>query len=391
MSTETRDLQQQQRGPNGAGAPSDPQPEPRHAGPRKRWFFIAGGIVALVLIVVYGVPWLQYTLAHQGTDDAYVDADLVQITSKIPERIDRILVTTDQEVHAGQLLVVLDDRDELARLQEARAQYDVALANERTTVQQGQGGVSQAQAGVGQAEAQVSVAAAALPGAQQNYDEAEANLERTESLVSTGDIPRAQLDSARAAAAGALSQLDAAQHQVGVAQAAANAARGGVTTAQGRLAQASDPSQVAAARAQLDLAVRDLHYTHIYAPITGYVGEKTAEIGQTIAAGQQLMTLVPASGIYITANYKETQLGDMRVGQPVDIHVDAYPGITFHGHVLSFNPASQNEYAIVPSQNATANFVKVTQRVPVKISIDDPRPDKPLRPGMSVETYVQVH
>jgi membrane fusion protein (multidrug efflux system) len=102
------------------------------------------------------------------------------------------------------------------------------------------------------------------------------------------------------------------------------------------------------------------------------------------------MTLIPSHDIFITANYKETQVGRMHPGQPVDIHVDAYPGVTFHGHVVAINPASQNTYALVPAQNATGNFVKVTQRIPVKIAVDDMRPDMPLRVGMSVETYVKV-
>ncbi|MGH7738228.1 MAG: HlyD family secretion protein [Candidatus Tyrphobacter sp.] len=384
MSAQTQERQEQSsdgRGPEG---------DDRERGPRKRWFVIAAVVAALALIIIFGVPWLRYSLSHEGTDDAYVSADIVQVTSKIAERIDDIPVATNQYVRRGQLLVVLDDRDEMAKLAQARAQYDLALAEQRTNVQQGQGGVSQASAGVAQAQAQVGVAAANLPAAQENYDKALADLARTQSLVSTGDVPAEQLDSARATAAAAQAQLNSTQRQIGAANAAVDAARGGVTTARGRLAQAADASQVESARAQLELAMTNLHSTHIYAPIDGYVGEKSAEIGQTVAAGQKIMTLVPAKGIYITANYKETQIGKMRVGQPVDIHVDAYPGVTFHGRVVSFNPASENTYALVPSQSSTGNFVKVTQRVPVRISIDDARADMPLRPGMSVETYVKV-
>ena len=256
---------------------------------------------------------------------------------------------------------------------------------------QGQGGVQQAQATVAQAGAQVGVAAANLPGLEQAYAKAAADLARTESLVSTGDIPAEQLDAARATAATAASQLNAAENQVASAQAQEEAAQGGTTTAQGRLAQAGDPSQVEVARAQLALAQRNLTYTRIASPINGYVGEKNAEIGQTVSAGMMIMTIVPTNGIFITANYKETQMGNIRVGQSVDIKVDAYRGVTFHGHVLSINPASENTYALVPSQNTSGNFVKVTQRVPVRISIDDSRSDMPLRPGMSVETYIQVH
>lgn len=358
--------------------------------PRRRAIFVIGGGIVLVLVLVFGIPWLRFTLSHEGTADARVDADIVQVTSKIGERIDRILVSTDAPVKRGQLIILLDDRDELARLQQAQAQYDLALANQRTTIRQGEGGVAAARAAVAQAGAQVGVALSDIPGAQQAYATAETNLARAESLVATGDLPREQLDAARAAAAAAASQLHAAQNQIGSAKAQENVAQGGVTTAQGRLAQSADPSQIAVAKAQLDLARRDLAYTRIHSPIDGFVGEKGAEIGQTIAAGAMLMTLIPEHGIFITADYKETQMGNMRVGEPVDINVDAYHGVTFHGHVMSINPASENTYALVPSQNATGNFVKVTQRVPVRISIDDPRADMPLRPGMSVETYVKI-
>lgn len=423
---DTREVDQENRivvprsAPNGTSKtapepPADAGGETKAAPPRRRLFFIAGGIVALVVILWFGVPWLLYALSHQGTDDARVDADVVAVTSKISERINQILVTTNQPVHKGQLLMILDNRDELYRLQQARAQFDLAMANQRTTTLQNQGGVTQAagnagtadaqvpvaQAGVGQAQAQLSVAIAEVPAAQAAYAKAEADYQRTVSLVHSGDIAAQQLDAARAAQAAAASQLRGAQDQVSAAEsnvaasvarvtassAGASAAQGGVTTAQGKLQQAADPSQVESAKAQLDLAKANLGYTRIYSPIDGYVGEKSAEQGQVIGAGATLMTLVP-NDIYITANYKETQMGGMRVGQKVDIKVDAYKGVTFQGHVESINPASQNTYALVPAQNATGNFVKVTQRIPVRISIDNPRSDMPLRPGMSVETYV---
>ncbi len=342
----------------------------------------------------------------RGTDDARVDADPVAITSKINERIDQILVDTNDEVKKGQPLIVLDQSVENDQVRTAQAQYDLATANQDTTTLQSQGGLDQAQAstadataGVAQAQAQVIQAQAQLPSAQAAYDKAQADYQRTASLVSTGDEPKQNLDTARAALAAAQAQLHDARAQISVAQAGLSAAQqkvaaaqGGVTTAQGKLAQSKDPSQVESANAQLAIAKKNLGYTHINSPIDGFVGEKSAEVGQTVSAGMTLLTVIPdAPGkIWITANYKETQMGDMKVGQPVDISVDAYHGVTFHGKVLSINPASQNTYALVPAQNATGNFVKVTQRIPVRISIDDFRSDMPLRPGMSVETYVKV-
>lgn len=385
--------------------------------PSRRLFAIAGIAIVVVLLLVWGVPALLYMMAHEGTDDAHVAADEVAVTSKIPERINQILVDTNQQVHRGQLLLVLDDKDERAKLRAAQAQYDLAVAAQRTNTEQGQGGISQAsgqivnaqaqvpaaQDVVAQAQAQLQAAQAAVPAAQEAYNKAQADYSRVSSLVSTGDVASQQLDAVRAQSAGAAAQLRGAQDQVAVARANVSAAQarveatngavttasGALTTAQGKLSQASDPSQVEAAAAQLYLAKQNLAYTHIYASTDGYVGEKSAEVGQTIGAGMTLMTIVPHH-IYITANYKETQMGRMRVGQSVDIKVDAYPHVTFDGHVASINPASENTYALVPAQNASGNFVKVTQRIPVRIEIDSQRADMPLRPGMSVETYVKV-
>lgn len=390
------------------------------SGPRKRIIFGVLGAIVAVLLLVWGVKWFLYARVHEGTDDARIDADTVAITSKIPERIDSILVDTNQPVKKGQTLIVLDSQDETAKAQTAQAQYDLALANLRSSTTQNQGGVTQAvanvanaqaqvplaQAGVTQANAQLRAAQAQLPAAQAAYDRASADYNRVRSLVSTGDLPRQQLDAANASLAAAAAQLRSAQDQVGVASASVtaaqqrvaassagvNAAQGGVTTAQGKLDQASDPSQVEAARAQLNLAKQNLAYTKIVSPIDGYIGEKNAEVGQTVGPGTTLLAVIPSASqkIYVTANFKETQVGSMRPGQQVDVKVDAYKGVTFTGHVVSINPASQNTYALVPAQNATGNFVKVTQRIPVRIAIDDQRPDMPLRPGMSVEANVKV-
>ncbi|MDQ2866062.1 MAG: HlyD family secretion protein [Candidatus Eremiobacteraeota bacterium] len=389
-------------------------------GPRKRVVFGIIGVIVAIVLIVLGVKWFLYARLHEGTDDARVDADPVAVTSKISERIDSILVDTNASVKKGQTLIVLDNAVEQAQVNSAQAQFDLATANQRANTTQGQGGVAQAiantsnaqalvpvaQSGVAQAVAQLHAAQSQLPAAQAAYQRAVADYARTASLVSTGDVPRRDLDAARANEAAAGSQLriaqdqinvaqanfDAAQQKVGAATASVAAAQGGATTAQGKLQQASDPSQVEVAKAQLAIAKQNLNYTRIVAPVDAYVGEKSAEAGQTIQAGMTLMTLIPTGPgkIFITANFKETQLGSMRVGQPVDIKVDAYKGIVFQGHVASINPASQNTYALVPAQNATGNFVKVTQRIPVRISIDDRRRSMPLRPGMSVEANVKV-
>jgi membrane fusion protein, multidrug efflux system len=381
-------------------------------------FYVIGALV-LIAAIIWGVRYFSYASTHQTTDDARVDANTVAITSKINERVQQLLVDTNDRVKKGQLLVVLDNATEQSAVDQAKANLQLALQNQSAGVTQGTGGITQAQANVANAQAQVPVAVAGvqsaqaqvqaaraeLPGARQSMERALADLNRTQSLVNSGDVPKQQLDAAKASYAQAESQyraaednvnvalanLAAAQQKVGAAQAGVGAAQGAVTAAQGKLSQAQAPAQIATQRAALAIAQQNLSYTKIYSPVDGYVGEKSVEVGQTVGPGTTLLTVIP-NDVFITANYKETQVGNMRPGQPVDIKVDAYKGITFHGTVDSINPASQNTYALVPAQNSTGNFVKVTQRIPVKIRFDrDTDLNRyPMRPGMSVTASVKV-
>jgi membrane fusion protein (multidrug efflux system) len=406
---------------NGKSAPRQDADVEAGAPPKRNMrpvFFVIGALV-LIAALYWGIKYFSYASIHQTTDDARVDANTVAITGKINERVNQILVDTNDPVKKGQLLVVLDDATERAAVDQAKANLQLALENQQAGITQGSGGVTQAQAnvenaqaqvpvavaGVQAAQAQVSAARAALPGARQALEKAQADLNRTQSLVNSGDVPKQQLDAAKATYAQAQSQyraaednvnvalanLAAAQQKVGAAQAGVGAAQGGVTAAQGKLSQAQAPAQIAAQRAALAIAQQNLTYTRIHSPVDGYVGEKSVEVGQTVTNGMTLLTVIP-NRVFITANYKETQIGNMRPGQPVDIKVDAYKGVVFHGKVDSINPASQNTYALVPAQNSTGNFVKVTQRIPVKIAFN---PDTdfnryPMRPGMSVTASVQV-
>lgn len=406
---------------------------PRNASPGKRQIGMVLGAIVVLALLIFGVKYLLYARVHQSTDDARIDANTVQVTSKISERVEKILVDTGSQVHKGQVLILLNDADERSKYIQALADLNVTRDQMRAQTQQGLGGVAQAQAGISSAQqqaqaaqaqvpvaqsgvdaaqAQVSAARAAVPGARQNLAKTQADLRRTESLVGTGDLARQQLDAARAQAAAAQSQYNASEDNVSVAQANLDSAvqrvdaqvatagsvasqigvaQGTLQTAQGKYDEVVSPARITAQKALLDLAQQQLGYTRITAPVDGYIGEKSVELGQTVGAGMTLITLIPSQNIFITANFKETQVGDMHVGQPVDITVDAYKGITFHGKVLSINPASQDTYALVPAQNASGNFVKVTQRIPVRISIDDADPNKyPMRPGMSVETAVKV-
>lgn len=456
MATQT--LPESGSGPNGALNLEAP-PAAERNGPPRRIILGVGAVVAL-LALVFGVRFLLYASTHETTDDAKIDTDQITVTSKLSERVAQVLVSADQPVRKGQLLVRLDDTDESQRVASARAARDaqlaavhaaeatLALTRDQVVAQQQQsrGSVAQAraaitsaseqaraqndqiavsQAGVDAAVAQFRAAQDGVPAAAESLRKARADLARVESLVSSGDIARAQLDSARAAEANAQALYRQAQANVAAAQANVASARqrlvaqrslsgssqaqigvqeGSLASAQGRLAEVGSPSRVAASQAavegaraqlataqsQLATAEQQLANTRITAPVDGHVGAKNVEVGQTVAPGQSLLAVIPANNTYVTANFKETQLGSMKAGQPVEITVDAYKGVRFKGHVASISPASQNTFSIIPAQNATGNFVKVTQRVPVRILFDDPDPAYALRPGMSVETAVKV-
>lgn len=454
----------QPRPAEGSARPSAPPPPPDETPAKTRrrppLAVLVLGAVVVIAVLIFGIRYLAYATTHQTTDDARVDADTVTLTSKIQERVAQVLVDTNQPVRKGQVLIRLDDTDERAALQQARAGLDAQRAQARAAeanvsltraqvaaqATQGAGGVSSAQASIqsaqaqtaaaarqadaarsaiGQAQAQLRVAQSQVPSARAALDRASADYSRYAALVRTGDIAAQQLDAQRASLAAAQSQYrsaldNVAAAQTGVTQAEArytaalastNAASAGVDaqegqlqTAQGRLSESDNPYRVSTTQAQADAAFAQtgslraqvqaaqdrLGYTVIRSPIDGTVGAKNVEIGTAVAPGQSLMTLVPDRGIYITANYKETQLGNVKIGQPVDVKVDAYKGTAFHGKVQAIAPASQNTFSLVPAQNATGNFVKVTQRIPVRIVMVDPPADKPLRVGMSVETSIKV-
>ncbi len=439
------------------GTPAEP-PKARRKRP-PLWLLIVIGVLVIAGLI-YGIKFVLYAVSHESTDDARVDADTVAITSKISERIDSVLVDTNQPVSKGQILVRLDDVDERTKLavalanrqaqvaQAHAADSNVALtsATQIAQNQQNSGAIASARAGilnatasassaqqqvdaanaaVGQAQAQLRVAQSNVPSAREALVRANADLRRTSALVRTGDLAQQNLDADRASQAQAQAQYQSSLENVTAAQTAvtqalarytaavatASAAQAGIgsqqgqlTTAYGKLSESDTPykigaqqAQAAAAQAQvksLDAQVRtardQLGYTVIRSPIDGFVGAKNIEIGATVSPGQSLLDIVPRFGTYITANYKETQLGKIKVGQPVDITVDAYKGTTFQGKVQTIAPASQNTFSLVPAQNATGNFVKVTQRLPIRIIVIDPPADKPLRVGMSVETSVDI-
>jgi membrane fusion protein (multidrug efflux system) len=306
-------------------------------------------------------------------------------------------------------------------IRQAGANIASASLQARSQAQQ----IAVAQAGIDTAEAQLKAAQAGVPGAEANLRNAQAALRRAQSLVASGDVAQSQLDAATAQEAAAESnyqqalanvtssqasvlaarqKLDAQRSVAISSQSQVNVAEGSLVTAHGKYDESSAPTRVGAQQANADAldaqaaqaaaqeqTARDqLSYTEIHSPIDGYVGEKYVEVGQTVAPGTSLMAIIPANDAYVTANFKETQLGRIRPGQDVEITIDAYKGVTFKGKVQSIAPASENTFSLVPAQNATGNFVKVTQRVPVRIEFVDPDAKYPLRPGMSVVASVKV-
>jgi len=325
------------------------------------------------LAVLAGASWYAYDYWTVGrfevsTDDAYVKADNTTIAPKVSGYLHEVLVGDNEPVKAGQVLARIDDRDYAVALEQSRA--DVAAAEAAVSSKQAQLDVQQSVIEAAKATLDVDTASATFTR-QEN--------KRYTDLAATGygSVQNAQAAQSRDAGALAAIERDKANIASAINQ---------VELLKAELSQAV--AAVARAKAVLRQAELNLSYTTIVAPIDGVVGNRTLRAGQYVQAGTQLMSLVPASGAYVIANYKETQLTDVKAGQAVDIEVDMFPGQVVHGHVDSLAPASGQEFALLPPDNATGNFTKVVQRIPVKIALDSAGVE--LRPGMSVIPTIQT-
>ncbi len=343
----TIERETQQRAGRPSPVPPEPAPAPVKAGGRKRTVFFIMGIV-LVGLVGLGLRRWIFSLSHVSTDNAQVDGHIVPILPKVGGFVTEVRVDENRQVKAGDTLVVLDDRDYRVRLAQADADLGVALA-----------AVSN-RARVGQAEAQVEQA-------QANAQKARADLERLKPLADQDIVSKQQLDAAEASARAADAALAAAQ-----------------------AALVGADARVAAARAARDQAALNLTYTRIIAPANGVVAKKSVEVGQLVQPGQPLMSLVPLEDVWVSANLKETEVENVKPGDPADFTVDAYPGIRFRGHVQSLSPATGARFSLLPPDNATGNFTKVVQRIPVRVRPDKIDPVHPLRPGMSVVVTIKT-
>jgi membrane fusion protein (multidrug efflux system) len=412
---------------NSPVAPPAPSPAPLPASekdlrwkrttsnPRVRMALILGAIV----LVVAGFFLWRYFTSYESTDDAQIDGHLNSISARVSGHVIKLLVADNQYVEAGTPLVQIDPKDYQVALDRAQAYYadalagaeaaqvNVPLTNVNTTSQESaaQADVENARAGIAAARQQYDAANAQLVQAQANNVKAQNDLVRYKQLVDKQEISEQQYDQAVAAAKASAATVDAAR-------ANASAAQQQVTQAQAKFAQTQAnlratqtvPQQMAVTRskaqsaqaqaerykAELEQAQLNLQYTTIVAPVSGVVTQRSVEVGQNVSVGQELMKLVNLDDIWVTANFKETQLRHMQVGQRATIAVDA-TGKEYKGHVQSIAGASGAITSLLPPENATGNYVKVVQRIPVKITFDAGETKQHvLRPGMSVEPKVWI-
>jgi membrane fusion protein (multidrug efflux system) len=392
-------------------------------------------VLALIVISIAAGGYMYWKDAQrfETTDDAQVDGQIYTISARVTGHVVEVPVEDEQVVKQGDVLVKLDPKDFEVALEKAKAdlaEAEASLNSSRTdvpitsattssTLLSARSAKADAEAQVANAEQQLSAAKARLETAQANVRVAEANdtkaaqdVARYKQLVDKDEISKQVYDQAVSVEAAARATVDAQKAQVIEARDNISAAEKLVMQAQARVAQAdaqiqsamTGPQQVRVqeARAQsaaakveqyktaVEQAELNLQYTTIVAPVSGVIGKKTVEVGNNLASGQQVMAIVPLEGVWITANFKETQLQRMKIGQPVTIKVDAYDR-EYKGHILRFAGASGARMSLLPPENATGNFVKVVQRIPVRIALDPGQDqDHLLRPGMSVTPTVEV-
>jgi membrane fusion protein (multidrug efflux system) len=334
------------------------------------------GLLALILLFWAFQKW-SYGRTHQTTDNAQVDGHIVPVLAKVGGYVNTVNVSENDRVKAGQLLVQLDDADYRVRLQQAQADLAAAEATG------GGGGFSgQAQSQVQSAAGQRAALDAQIGAARANANRADLDLARARELADKQIISKQQLDAAQAMSAVAHANLLAAERQAAAAGGTVNTAEAGVRVANAR---------TLAARANVANSQLQLDYTRITAPASGEVSRKQVEVGQLVAPGQPLMSIVADTGVWVTANFKETQLATIRPGQPVEFEIDAYGGCVGEGKVASVSGATGAKFALLPPDNATGNFTKVVQRVPVRIAVTKPcAGNRPLRPGLSAVVHIDT-
>ncbi len=334
---------------------------------------IAGLCVAAALAVglYFGIRHISYVLAHEETDDAQVEGHVSPVLPRVSGYVTRVLVDDNQHVNAGDPLVEIDSHELDLKVSEASAALDNAIADEAT-----------AAAFLATAKALEATSEANEATALVRQRKAASDLARDTKLFSTGAITDSQLTDTQAAADTAASQLVASRTEVTTGQVQISVAAAKV---------ASSKTMAAEKASDLDYAKLQRSYATVTAPISGVVSRKNVEQGQYVESGQTLLSVASDGGVWVVANFKETQLTHMKPGQDVEFEVDTYPGVVFRGKVDSISGATGARFALLPPDNSTGNFVKVTQRIPVKIVLAQaPDAEHPLRPGMSVDAAVRT-
>ena len=400
-----------------AGAAA-PQGEP--AAPAKKRGKARLIAVLVMLVVCAGIGFWYFS--HRGlesTDDAQVEAEIVSVPARTGGVVLAVHVGDNQPVKEGDLLVELDDAPAKARLAQAEAELaqftaELGSANAEVTVVSANatGSKSVAEASVAGASAglvtsadDIAQAKAAVQSATVARDQAKSDLDRIKKLFDGGAVTQTQLDHAQSTFDAAEANVEAARARQQSASASTAAAVAKINEAKARLGQtsaigamieqakaraAAAQAKVDTARAIRDLAKLDVGYTKIVSPHAGIVSRKSASVGQMLQPGQPVMMIVPLDEVWVTANFKETQLQKMHVGQRVELDVDAYPGLKLEGEIESMSAATGARFSLLPPDNATGNFTKVVQRVPVRIKLKNVPPDRPLRPGMSCDATVDT-
>ncbi len=374
--------------------------EPRKSRGRTIAIVAAVGVVALVAGFA---AWLHYRV-RESTDDAQIDGHIHAVAARVGGAVVAVKVEDNQRVEAGTLLVQIDPRDYQVALEKAKADLADATAGAeaaRTGVPVTSSNTASrsqtAESEQASAQARLASARARLRETDAKAAKAAQDLERMRSLVAKDEVSRQEYDAAVVGAEAARAERESASSAVkeaeqAIATAAAHveeARTGPQQVAIVRARASSAEAKVEEARAAVAQAELDLEHTSVKAPVAGIVSKRSAEVGQIVQAGQPLLAVVPLEDVWVTANFKESQLRKMRANQPVDVSVDAYGGQTYRGHVDSLSPATGAKFSLLPSENASGNYVKVVQRVPVKIVFEPGQdPDRKLRPGMSVVATV---
>ena len=349
------------------------QPDtPITQGARRKTLRLGLLAVGIVIAVGYAAHWWLGARFVEGTDDAYVGAEVTVISAKVAGYISEVAVSDNQFVKAGDLLVRIDVRD----YRTALAKADGAVAAQQATLVNLDATAQLQQAFIRQALAQLEASAAETQRAGNDHTRYQ-NLVRTQAVsVENAQRVEATWKTARADNARAEAGLLAARRQLDVIESQRGLARAAMQQAQ----------------AERDQAQLNLGYTELRAPVDGYVGNRRARLGAYAAPGSQLVSVVPAQGLWVDANFKEDQLAQMHVGQPVSIHADILPGREFRGHIESVAPATGAQFSVLPPENATGSFTKIVQRVPVRVQLDSQDAVfGALRPGLSVEAQVDTH